>query len=197
MGFGTGDFTIEVWLAWHTTFVRAHSSYVLTTNEASGANAVELMNGPGTIVCGANPLAPTGAEALVTPILEDGTFHHVACVRAAGVLSLYVDGVPRVQAPNTSAILAPVGGTGAIGQPSGLPAAGAPPINLGPARISRVARYNGAFTPRAFWGVDGDTVAQWLTSRGFDGTTIHDEAGGNHDGAASTGVIATTETPCP
>ena len=70
-------------------------------------------------------------------------------------------------------------------------------MNVGPVRISRVARYDGPFAPRAFWVVDPDTVAQYLTSRGFDGTTLHDEAGGDNDGTASANIVATTETPCP
>ena len=194
MGVGAGDFTAELWLAWHTAFATGQGS-VFTSNEVLEASAIVLIEGDGKINCAATEPVPNGGGAVAAPFPEDGKFHHVACVRGAGVLSIYVDGVRRAQAANTNPIVA--GGTAALGRPSGYPDYLAPSMNVGPVRISRVARYDGPFAPRAFWVVDPDTVAQYLTSRGFDGTTLHDEAGGDNDGTASANIVATTETPCP
>jgi hypothetical protein len=197
MDIGAGDFTIEVWLASHSAFVSAGGA-LFTTNEALEASALVLASAPGTIACAATQAVPNGTGALDAPFPEDGAFHHVACVRKAGVMAIYVDGVQRAHAAvlNANAIVAT--GTAALGKPAGYPGYGAPAMNVGPLRLSRVARYDvGPFTPRRFWSTDVDTIAQYLTSRGFDGTTLHDEAGADNDASVITGVVATTETPCP
>jgi hypothetical protein len=195
MDFGTSDFTVELWLAWHTAFATGGLASVLTTNETLEASAIVLVETQGQVSCAATEAQPTGSGAVLANFPEDGVFHHVACVRKAGELTLYVDGMSRAHVPNTNAIVAT--GTGAFGRPIGYPAYTAASMNVGPVRISRVARYDGSFAPRTFWQVDADTVAQFLTSRGFDGTAIHDEAGADNDGTSPSDIIATAETPCP
>jgi Concanavalin A-like lectin/glucanases superfamily len=195
MGFGAGDFTVELWLKQHTDFANQQAA-LFVSNESYSASSIILAIHLGRYAaCKVTEPIPSGAPGLEATIPTDAAWHHVACVRRAGALGLFVDGVERAAGPNGESIVVP--STAALGRPAGSPSLDAAPLFIGPTRISRVARYAGAFTPRTFWGNDADTIALYLTSRGFDGTTIHDEAGGDNDATSTTGVIATTDTPCP
>lgn len=194
MDFGAGDLTVELWFALHADFVPV-DGYFFATNEASLVSSVIVFAGSGSLYFSISSAQPDGTGTLHSALPTDAAWHHVAGVRRGGIATMYVDGAARAQEANTNAVI--VAGAGALGRPAGYPSFTARPTRIGPTRISRVARYAGAFTPRTFWPVDADTVAQYLTSRGFDGATLHDEAGGDNDGAADVGVISSEDTPCP
>jgi hypothetical protein len=45
--------------------------------------------------------------------------------------------------------------------------------------------------------VDADTVVQLLTSRGFDGVQLVDEAGGDDTSLSAASLVASEDIPCP
>lgn len=194
MELGAGDFTVELWFAIHTDYAPAEG-YLFASNETFVASSVLVFSGGGSLFFAISSAQPDGTGTLKSALPTDTAWHHVAGVRRGGIATLYVDGTARAQEANTNAVI--LAGPAALGKPSGYPSYTAHPTRIGPTRISRVARYAGAFTPRTFWPVDADTVAQYLTSRGFDGVTLHDEAGGDNNGVADLGVISNEDTPCP
>lgn len=196
MSFGTGDFTVELWIAKHIDFALADNRSLFTTNEALQASAISLFEtGAGRLSCSVSEPVPNSSPTLVGPLPEDRAWHHVACVRRSGLVELYIDGVLRAQQENTNSVVP--NATGAIGKPSGYPDYKAGPFLVGPVRISRVARYAASFTPRAFWSVDADTILQYLSRRDFDGASVPDETGSDNDGNADVGVVFSRDTPCP
>ncbi len=194
MGFGRGDFTVEVWLKRHAEFTsNGHSLF--TSNEVSLVSAIVLRDDGGTLRFDVTRSTPSQEIGLEGSLPADQRWHHVAGVRRGGVATLYVDGAVVAQAANTNEVV--VGSAAALGRPAGYPSFEASAMVIGPLRVSRTARYVRAFSPRTYWPVDADTVAQFLTSRAFDGIQLVDEAFGDNDGVFDTGVISSPDTPCP
>jgi len=193
MSFGSGDFTVELWLAQHKSFAWRQGS-LFASNEATQSNAIVMLFSAGQVFCRVSDALPGGSDNIIASVGSEGAWHHVACVRKAGTLKLFVDGVQRAQAPSTSAVIA--AGSAALGRPAGYPTFEAPAALIGPMRISRSARYDGAFRPRTFWTVDADTVLHFMTSLGFNGTKLSDEVGGDNDATNITGVSLSEDTPC-
>ena len=99
--------------------------------------------------------------------VDDGQWHHVACVVKNGIFRVFTDGVPgeSTQAKTSLKVKSNL----AIGVPNGYKSKPAAPVVLGPIRFSSSARYDGQFQPTQNWSVDGQTVAQFLTKVPFDG----------------------------
>lgn len=204
---GTADHTLELWLQVHGSFGDSPQGALwtlsATASDPEPASNVSLRLNAGAAgqltvaaLYVASRLAPPTLDTR-RPIPSDGAWHHVAFVRSAGTVQAYVDGAPSGGPEALPVDLFLARRHVAIGSPDrGLhPAA---PVRLGPMRVSTIARYSGPFAPRTFWPVDQHTVAQWLSTRAFDGTRVVDEAGRDDDALAVQHVDGWTETsPCP
>lgn len=190
MAFGEGDFTVELWIQRHTDFAASKAS-LFTSNSVNAEGAIVIVGDLTSLHCSVN--TSTSVTFPSVPLPSDLAWHHFACARRAGTLTLYLDGTPAAQQVNSRRVLG--GGAAAIGQIyanyQALPAL------IGPMRVSRSSRYGGAFVPRTFWLVDSDTVAQFLTGRAFDGSLTDEVAKSSDAGAPITSIVSTTNTPCP
>jgi hypothetical protein len=160
---------------------------VSTTVDANGRFSCRTYHDYCPCTKGSGNLTVTSAP------LNDGTWHHVACVRTGGTGKLYVDGT--LADTDVVDVNLSVNSNISIGQPSGYPGYEAAPIVLGPWRFSSTARYTGSFAPTKTWAVDGSTVSQFLVSGGLVGSTITDEAGGNNNATVTSSIVAATG-PC-
>ncbi|MCG3146813.1 MAG: hypothetical protein PCFJNLEI_00247 [Verrucomicrobiae bacterium] len=119
-----------------------------------------------------------GQDVTTKMNILDSQWHHWAGVVSEGQMRFYIDGVRVGSQPYTA------GATGAQC-----------PLRIGyrathgncytdgtfdEVRISRVARYDGNFTPTTSFPLDGDTIAYWRFNEG-EGATIRDETG-KHNG---------------
>lgn len=195
MSVGAGDFTLEVWVRRHGEFVTGGYVFMGADSTHEGLPSIQVRV-DGRVVCGLVQAGGTPQDNAASAKALDAAWHHVACVRSAGQLTVYVDGVASGSVPSaiavTSAEAATVGGW-----PSSPLPYEAAPVVVGPVRYSRVARYKAAFAPRSFWRVDGDTVLQYLTTQAFNGDKVVDEAGGDNPASHVWGVIASEEdVPC-
>jgi len=62
-------------------------------------------------------------------------------------------------------------------------------VDIGPVRLSDSRRYSGDFEPQLDWAVDSNSILQWLTGSGLDGS-VTDEAGGDNELVPASGVAA-------
>lgn len=88
--FGTGDFTIEMWV-YHTALGTSGSTYIDCTNGTDSTTGFFLYVNTGTrnVILHLN-----GAARITSSIgLSLNTWYHIALVRSAGTTRLYVDGV--------------------------------------------------------------------------------------------------------
>lgn len=81
--FGTGDFTVELWI---NTTTAAEKALV---DQYYGSESWQLAVKSGKLSWYSEGLALAGAVSVNT-----GTWHHVAATRSAGILRFFVDGVP-------------------------------------------------------------------------------------------------------
>jgi hypothetical protein len=193
---GTGNWTLEAWVKAHDAFTGGGIAFL---NESYLTNEVRFFydNTTGKVGCstysGSCPCGKgTGNMNMASGAINDGSWHHVACVRTGGNGKLYVDG-QQVDTDIISTSMIPASNIG-IGQPTGYPSYGAAPVLLGPIRFSSVARYTATFTPAANWSVDSSTVTQYLVADAFAGTLI-DQAGGDNTSTSASGVIASNDVP--
>jgi hypothetical protein len=181
-GVGAGDFTVEMWVsvpAGPENFVE------LAMNATYSVNSIRLfaaLNETGCMILNPKGASPKlGSGHATAPGLAPGHWSHVACVRADGMLSLYVDGKLANAVPVATDLLAL--------SPTALRANhGA----IGPLRFSKTKRYAANFTPSAVWPVDADTVAQFLTKLPFlpgAQAALTDEAGGDNNAAHHGGFV--------
>lgn len=187
---GTGDFTLETWARKHSDFVSSGGS-IIATNADYWTQAIAIRWSPTEILCDITGTTTT-PELPVGPVPTDKEWHHFACSRESSVLRLFIDGVlvASMTSNHALAALSP----GVIGAYYAQPAM---PVFVGSTRISRRARYTGAFQPRWHWPVDDATTLQFLVTTSFDGAGIADEAGGNNQANADGGVTAADEeAPC-
>ncbi len=86
IAFGTGDFTVDFWINYSSV---ASTSYIIDFRGPSGDNHLTILLVSQKI----NVNNAAGATAIVgTTTFATGSFYHVAVVRSAGVLKLYVNG---------------------------------------------------------------------------------------------------------
>lgn len=182
-GLGTSDFTLEFWVRHHGDFA---GNRVIGMNEDYGVDTVQVfLDEDNQVICntysGSCPCGPGSGNAYVpSPPIDDGAWHHVACVRSGGEMELFFDGVSS----GTDIIdvdlqaMSPV----SLGRQGGYPTSTAAPIDLGATRFSSTARYGADFVPATDWSIDGSTVSQFLTTTAFDGTTLVDESGADNTG---------------
>lgn len=197
MSVGKGDYTLEAWVRSLGEFVTGRDGYYVrladTTHEGLPALGIR---GTGHLLCEVVQLGGAPWEHLVSPGPVDGNWHHLACVRAAGVHRMFVDGREVGSRPSgtdvTSTEMGTIGGWPASPIPYDAPSA-----LLGPTRYSRIARYAATFVPKTFWTIDEHTVAQYLVSHPFDGAVLVDEAGRDNDGTHVSGFVASEgDVPC-
>jgi len=201
-GIAQSDFTVELWVKIHDEFTveSAEKTHIMMMNEGYSVNAFRVRYDPvaGAVVCnsynGSCPCGPnTGNPELKSAVINDGEWHHVACVRSGNSVKVFTDG--QLSGTDTINVSLSPSGTMSIGHASGYGDSVAPPALLGPMQISKTARYDGNFTPSKTRSVDGNTIAQWLTSSPL-GSSLIDEAGGENGGSLHTGVIASEDSPC-
>ncbi len=183
-GVGSGDFTLEVWLA----VAPGSTSSICGMNEQYAVSAVSLGATSKFVRC--IVLSPkgvgigSGSAVISGPPLTPSRWTHLACVRSGSTLTLFVDGQPSNAGPVATdlAELSPFS-IGVPGYVSGTPDSGSSAMTLGPLRFSKTARYTAAFTPTTSWLIDADSVAQFLTQLPYTpGSTnpLVDEAGGDN-----------------
>ncbi len=196
---GTGDFTLEAWVRWDGDF--AGQRRVLLLSGALRAHHLRLGctdAGAGHAACDCeiydDSTAPgDGWAQLVLPSVARGEWHHVACVRASGTLRAYLDGALGGSAESDVRVDDDSGLILGDADLASLAAA----VSVGPLRLSRVARYDAAFSPVRFWPVDGDTLLQSLSGSSTTGTTLPDESGTGHAATIETpALLVATDGPC-
>ncbi len=107
--FGTGNFTLEAWVRTTST-----SGTILAIGSNGGGNDYWL-----GVRNGFAAISASGTENLSTTAVNDGKWHHLAGVRGAGQLTLYVDGTAvRTIANSLSASPTGVLGIGSFGDGS-------------------------------------------------------------------------------
>ncbi|MBI4820963.1 MAG: LamG domain-containing protein [Deltaproteobacteria bacterium] len=193
-GFGGQPWTLEAWLQSHDEFP-LQAGLFLTSNELYVSGAFQMAFEPqGGIQCAVYDDVEAHRAATEFVFVADGRWHHVACSFDGSVLSAFIDGTFTSSAAADPQIVAtsPL----SLGRREGSlsPAA---PVSVGPIRISRAARYADRFQPTQRWSIDADTVSQYLVSSGLAVQTIADEAGGDNDGVARSGVVEGLPGECP
>jgi len=192
---GLNDWTLELWIKAHDAF----GGGFVTGNYAYNSVWMDYSDTTGEISChtygGGCPCGKgTGNLSLTSGPINDGAWHHIACVRTGGTGTLYVDGVKVATDIVTTMLLA--SSNIVIGQPAWHTTSyTAAPLLIGPYRFSRVARYIGTFVPRKHWSIDASTVTQYLTVNPFS-TQLVDEAGGDNTSVVAKDVSASADTPC-
>jgi hypothetical protein len=196
LSFGTGAWTFEFWIKADTAFSGASltSTTIMMMNEAYSAYSFRAFyyTDTGQFRCYTynNTSGSHNLDDGYVGIIDDGEWHHIGCSYSGGTMTMFLDGVGT----GTDTGSPSLSGTSnfVFGEPrSGIYASyEAAPVQLGPTRISSSARYTTDFTPSQSWALDSNTVAQWLVSDGFDGTTLADEAGANNDGTARDSITA-------
>ena len=204
MGFGTGSWTFEYWIQIHDGFTNSSSGTIMMMNESYSAYAFRSFYygdssystfGKARCYTYNNTSGSHNLDNGYTDVINDGEWHHIACSYSGGTLQVFTDGVLTTTDSGNPSLNASSGFT--IGEPrSGIYASyEAAPVNLGPIRISSTNRYSTGFTPVLDWSIDGNTVAQYLTTTDFDGQTLIDEAGGDNTGTVRDDVIVPETCP--
>lgn len=189
----TGDFTLECWVK--TPATETGEKYFLDYFAENGTDAAWQLGHTGGLLTFTG--APSVSVKSATRKINDGAWHHVACVRKAGVMRLFVDGVKD--------------GEGAVAADfnhmTSKFALGAQVArrnnkydfigSLDDVRVLKnLARYWDDFTPPA--QLPDDMPEHELPSTvaflRFDSTVIHDEVAANvWNSAADNGVLDTAE----
>jgi hypothetical protein len=193
---------LEGWVALHAEF---EGTEIFSMNEdylVSGVRLESLLKGVKCSVV--NPKGTgvgSGSASVQSPPLVVGQWTHLACVRSAGMLSLFADGQLAGSAPVATDLLEM--SPAAMGVPGGYSGKGlrAAPVTIGPTRFSAVARYAKGFSPTTSWPIDTATVAQFLGAKKLvPGAQIPlvDEANGNNLVTSYGGFApALAELACP
>jgi hypothetical protein len=193
LDFGSGDFTVEAWVRRHADFSAPSGDTVVATNGSYFEHAFAIRWSGDALTCDVTRLPSDPSPPVRGPAPTDSAWHHLACVRSGAALRLLVDG-QSIATGSAGADALTATSPAVVGAFYERPAK---PLFLGPMRWSRVARYASPFTPRWHWRADVDTVAQFLVTRGFDGSHIEDEAGRDNDGTSEGGIgAADEEAPC-
>lgn len=197
LGVGAGAFSVEACVRPLGEFVTGRPGYVFMGGDATheGLPTLFLTEGRPTCAFVGRGGSPNNTASSSAPL--SAAWHHLACVRTAGRLVLWVDGSAVASGPSVTEVVAvDAQGTVGGGLASPIPYEAASAL-VGPVRYSRVARYATTFAPRAFWRVDEHTVLQFLSTQPFDGERLVDEAGRDHDATHEGGAAASsTDVPC-
>jgi len=154
-GFGTGDFTVECWVK------TAASGTVLDLRSASGDLGLFAING-GFISLWNGSAHMQGSITVTTD-----AWVHLAWVRSAGVVSMFVNGV----LDGVSATSATFGTTRPVRIGADISAANFFSGYIDDLRVSKVARYAVEFTPSAVPFLDG-TAVPFLEEKGKAVTVV-------------------------
>jgi PKD repeat protein len=175
LNFGTGDFTVEFWM--NTTLTDVQNDALIAKTDGA---LLKLWLGRSGDKAGFN--ITTGNQLTSLTSINDGAWHHIAGVRTAGTLQLYVDGI--LEASET-------GRTGdvsssydfIIGNYAGAFFYGGKVDNLGIWNVARSATeiQNSSNMTALFPEIENDLVAYYDFEDG-SGTTLTDVTGNNHDG---------------
>jgi hypothetical protein len=195
---GSGNFTLEFWVKPHDEYpTEGDASVVFQGNENHGINTVVCRYSLSTHRVSCWTYGNSGNSPIVSSSpLAVGEWGHIAFVRSGLTEALFTNG-SLTESVDTSIVTLVAMSNFAIGEPNGYPQQSAAPMFYGPFRFSKSARYAVNFVPVKGWAVDADTVAQWLVSTPFDGSTLIDEAGGNNNGSHIRGFIAAECGPSP
>lgn len=196
-GLGAGAWTVELWLKAHDRF-QGPINQILSMNQDYGIDTLQLMYElpAGKVYCFTYNTHDDGLELKGrSERIDDGRWHHVACAYAAGTMTVYTDGRSGETVSGMPDL--EVMSTVALGDTRSTLEGTAAPVEVGPLRMSRGARYMAPFHPVQRWAIDPDTLAQYLVTTGFDGRTLVDEAGGDNDGTAPRDVAAGAPAECP
>ena len=156
-GFGTGDFTVELWIKPNSV---ASGSKVITDFRPTSSDTAVLLLQSGSVV---EFQSTNGAGSITgTTNLVVDTWYHVAVVRESGVTKLYLDGV---QQGSNLTDTTNYGSTRPIKIGANLNGSAAFPGYIDDLRVSTSARYTGTFTVPAMH--QGDADAKLLVH--FDG----------------------------
>jgi hypothetical protein len=163
-GFGTGDFTIEMWFRTASTSrMSVLSAYNVAASPATGL-VLQLNKDDGGGPISGSINFGYGDSSLVSTTggkWSTNTWHHLAVVRSGTALVIYVDGVSQGSATNSTDIA-----SGTKLSLGGLFAGGYIQDYTGyidDVRITRAARYTGTFTPpTATYQIGTYTAAQTL-----------------------------------
>ena len=149
--FGSGDFTIELWayivggnvlLCWSADY---HYGITYNYGGATGNKIGVWASSNGTSWNIFN--ADGGGNGISTGTITTSTWTHVALCRSGTSFALYLNGVSAWTGTSSAAIVNRSSDTFRIGGP--WPGAGPATLNgyIDDLRITKAARYNGAFTP--------------------------------------------------
>jgi hypothetical protein len=101
---GTGDFTIEFWINASASGTYNQVVGTLVSGTEAGTWRVGNRYNSTNTVFFARGSGGGFEEAQYTVNVNDGAWHHVACVRLAGVIYMYVDGVARALTAGSASI---------------------------------------------------------------------------------------------
>jgi hypothetical protein len=134
------------------------------------------------------PCGPgTGNLYVSSKPVNDGAWHHVACVRSGGTGTMYTDGATGDSDIIDTQLV--VMSNAELGKRAGYVDHVAPVgLSVGPLRFSKVVRYTGPLVPATKWTVDTSTLGQYMSTKEPSVATISDEAGGENDAAIVTGI---------
>jgi hypothetical protein len=195
---GNDDFTLEAWLRIDAPggSPRPTGSVLATGSPNLGYTATlgvsELVTGDLALGCGvrgANDSVEAGSGTLVALAPLD-VFVHAACVRRKGRLSLHLGG-RRVRDARVDAL--DVAASASVRFDGGARVGGdsvSARVAIGPMRLSRVARYEGAFAPATYWTPDDRVVVQLLAGTSATATRLEDASGKDHDAVVVSGAFA-------
>ena len=101
--FGTGDFTIDLWIKTTTTA----DDGILQISTTSGGFATSYTNGLMlSIYQGSLYYALNGSSVNTSSTINDGSWHHLVMTRSGGSLKLFLDGNSIVSTTNTGNVTA-------------------------------------------------------------------------------------------
>lgn len=110
--YGTGDFTIELWVWKHTS---TQSGARLWSNNGADGNQADNP----TLQMSGNSIQFNAGVSITGPAINNEVFTHIAAVRSSGVVTLYVNGVSQGSVAYTGDVSTSAGGSPApyIGDP--------------------------------------------------------------------------------
>ena len=194
-GVGSGAWTFEYWVKMDDVFSGGNYFFVQNENYSSNAFRSPYNENTGIARCYTyrNTSGSHNLDHGYSAPINDGNWHHIACSYSGGTLEVYTDGV--LTTTDSGAPTLYEQSNMSIGNASGYSGYFAPSATLGPIRISGVDRYTSDFTPAFDWVVDSDTIAQYLTTEPFDGSSLIDEAGGDNTGIHRQDVVSVDSCP--
>ena len=142
MNFGTGDFTVEMWINFNTALGSLNEHSGIYVYRSAGAEAtscnIRTRTAPGIGV----QLGNTDSTFNWDP--SPGTWYHLAIVRSSGTLTMYVNGISNSSATNTGNVAYESGYFLTVG---GNPSVSTLNINayIDDLRVSKFARYTSNF----------------------------------------------------